>query len=899
METKTHEADGVRIAVEGCGHGTLDAIYASVAASSKARGWDGVELLIIGGDFQAVRNAADLSVMAVPPKYRQLGDFPAYYSGEKKAPYLTIFLAGNHEASSHLWELYYGGWVAPNIYYMGAANVLRLGPLRIAGLGGIWKGYDYRKPHHERLPFSQDDIKSFYHVREFDTRKLLLLREQVDIGISHDWPRGIENHGNSRALWKMKPDFRQESIDGKLGNPAAEYVMNRLRPAYWFSAHLHCKFAAVKEYDAPVAQDEPIASTSNSKDAEASKVAVPTANPDEIDLDMDESEDEPSTGVAAGAMETAAPSNPEFVSDDIRAQLPASFAKSTEQPKLSPGQPVPPTITNTTTRFLSLDKCLPGRKFLQLCTVSPVDSTQTVTYPPSNSRQRYHLRYDPEWLAITRVFAQYLTIGDREAQTPPDLGENVYSPMIDRERIWVEDNIVQKGRLDIPKNFTITAPPHRRGDPENVNHQPDEYTNPQTVAFCELVGVPNLWDASSEERAERKAKGPPETEPRVKQGGSSGREGSYRGGSASSGPVPAQELDAAAASPVAAAKDRRTFAVLRFHNEGGHFSTEGRMDPIVYPGTVSSHSHGVMGGSNFGLRIEGDQLLDSECTNALLSADKSNYWVPALFFQSPINGTFKRVPLFYMQVYYFFEPTNDEIKPFPPGLKIVSGDAMTRTAPASGALNLDPGRGPIQAVQFTCPTRDPGAVRYPPDSDGTRAGLQDPTNRGAGAGFPVVDCDGYASPLRQDVHLPSCYDPRAGPDAHATNMAFPRDAGGGKQDCPPGWVHVPHLFLEVYWDTPRFAGAWDPDGRAQPFVLANGDRTGFSSHGDFVAGWDEGTLAAIIDGCDAGNGGMDRCPETGPLNPGDWCRIPPVFPDPQQEWLDDLPGDNPVSGWGV
>ncbi|RYP53726.1 hypothetical protein DL768_001326 [Monosporascus sp. mg162] len=884
METETHEADGVRIAVEGCGHGTLDAIYASVAASSKARGWDGVDLLIIGGDFQAVRNAADLSVMAVPAKYRHLGDFPAYYSGEKKAPYLTIFIAGNHEASSHLWELYYGGWVAPNIYYMGAANVLRLGPLRIAGLSGIWKGYDYRKPHHERLPFSQDDVKSFYHVREFDTRKLLLLREQVDIGISHDWPRGIENHGNSNALWKMKPGFRQESIDGQLGNPAATYVMDRLRPAYWFSAHMHCKFAAVREYDAPVAQEAPVASSSNSEDVEASKVAGPTANPDEIDLDMDESEDEPSTKVAAGAVETVAASNSEFVSDDIRAQLPASFAKSTEQPKISPGQPVPPTITNTTTRFLALDKCLPGRKFLQLCPVNPVDSTQLATCPSSNSRQRYHLRYDPEWLAITRVFAQYLTIGDREAQTPPDLGENVYSPMIDKERIWVEENIVQGGRLDIPENFTITAPPHKKGDAETVNHQPDEYTNPQTVAFCELcrsnwVPVP-VWCLMV-------------TGPTAKQQTGVSYKCVKRA-------LPAPRRPRVnVASPIAAAKDRRTFAVLRFHNEGGHFSTEGRMDPIVYPGTVSSHSHGVMGGSNFGLMIEGDQLLDSECTNALLSADKSNYWVPALFFQSPINGTFKRVPLFYMQVYYFFEPTNDEIKPFPPGLKIVSGDAMTRTAPASGALNLDPSKGPIQAVQFTCPTRDPDAVRYPPDSDGTRAGLQDPTNRGAGAGFPVVNCDGYASPLRQDVHLPSCYDPRAGPDAHASNMAFPRDAGDGRRDCPAGWVHVPHLFFEVYWDTPRFADAWDPDGRAQPFVLANGDRTGFSSHGDFVAGWDEATLAATIDGCDAGDGGMDRCPETGPLNPGDRCRIPSAFPDPEQEWLEALPGNNPVSGWGV
>lgn len=42
-----------------------------------------------------------------------------YYSGEKKAPVLTVFIGGNHEASNFLQELPYGGWVAPNIYYMG------------------------------------------------------------------------------------------------------------------------------------------------------------------------------------------------------------------------------------------------------------------------------------------------------------------------------------------------------------------------------------------------------------------------------------------------------------------------------------------------------------------------------------------------------------------------------------------------------------------------------------------------------------------------------------------------------------------------------------------------------------------------------------------------------------
>ncbi|KKF92266.1 Lariat debranching enzyme [Ceratocystis platani] len=235
---KLLQSQGVRVAVEGCGHGTLNAIYESVKASCSKRCWDGIDLLIIGGDFQAVRNPRDLNAMSVPAKYRELGDFHEYYSGKRKAPYLTLFIAGNHEASNHLWELFYGGWAAPNIYYMGAANVLRLGPIRIAGLSGIWKGRDYQKTHFERLPFNSDDVKSFYHVREIDVRRLLLMRTQVDVGLSHDWPRGIEWNGNANQLFrfngtggsrfKLQYDPEWLAINRvfakhiKVGDPAAE-----------------------------------------------------------------------------------------------------------------------------------------------------------------------------------------------------------------------------------------------------------------------------------------------------------------------------------------------------------------------------------------------------------------------------------------------------------------------------------------------------------------------------------------------------------------------------------------------------------------------------------------------------------------------------------------------------
>jgi len=62
--------------------------------------------------------------MSVPPKYRQMGDFHKYYKGELSAPFLTLFIGGNHESSNYLKENFYGGFVAPNIYYLGSSGVV-------------------------------------------------------------------------------------------------------------------------------------------------------------------------------------------------------------------------------------------------------------------------------------------------------------------------------------------------------------------------------------------------------------------------------------------------------------------------------------------------------------------------------------------------------------------------------------------------------------------------------------------------------------------------------------------------------------------------------------------------------------------------------------------------------
>ncbi|XP_010715016.1 lariat debranching enzyme, partial [Meleagris gallopavo] len=139
----------------------------------------------------------------------------------------------------------------------GYAGVVRFRGVRIGGISGIFKSHDYRKGHFECPPYNQQTIRSAYHVRNIEVFKLKQLKHPMDIFMSHDWPRSIYHYGNKKQLLKMKSFFRQEVESNTLGSPAASELLQHLKPNYWFSAHLHVKFAAFMQHETKSKEELP------------------------------------------------------------------------------------------------------------------------------------------------------------------------------------------------------------------------------------------------------------------------------------------------------------------------------------------------------------------------------------------------------------------------------------------------------------------------------------------------------------------------------------------------------------------------------------------------------------------------------------------------------------------
>lgn len=411
----------MKIAVEGCCHGKLDLIYKSLPK--------GTELLIICGDFQAIRNRADFNTISVPPKYRSFGDFHRYYSGAKLAPLLTIFIGGNHECSSYLKELKYGGWVCPNIYYLGEFGSVFYRGLRISGLSGIYNDTSFKRNviDDESLPYN-NTLKSVYHIKPKNFLKMYLMKysgADMNVVLSHDWPQYIYNHGDLKSLLHKKSFFKNDIDNGRLGNPLSRILFNNLKSDYWFSSHLHVKFEATVNY-----------------------IHEPSSlNADAIDLDMD--------------------------MDDCDIEKSATDNSDTDN-----------SDTDKSTYFLALDKCSSKRQFIQQMTVPVADNNNlSLIYDKraiaiNKIVDNYILNQRSTWESLN--FDNFINISN-DPVLQPIINQLIHEVNAELTHLDTRND----NDFKIPNNFKQIAPPNTK------DFVPLQYwPNNQTIDYCNKFLVP-------------------------------------------------------------------------------------------------------------------------------------------------------------------------------------------------------------------------------------------------------------------------------------------------------------------------------------------------------------------------------------------------------------------------
>ncbi|TFK18616.1 hypothetical protein FA15DRAFT_602967 [Coprinopsis marcescibilis] len=289
----------------------------------------------------------------------------------------------------------------------------------------------------------------------------------------------------------------------------------------------------------------------------------------------------------------------------------------------------------------------------------------------------------------------------------------------------------------------------------------------------------------------------------------------------------------------------------------------------------------------------------STCTTCKFKENHSNYWTAVLYYKHS-NGSFIRVPQFAnhavgapnggMTVYYIQPPDNSKVTAFPKGFRMITGNPMLRARNAA----IDATSPEAYSLTWRCWA----SQSFSDPSNGSPPG---------GGNYDTVQLPNKQCPggIRANIFFPSCWDGKSldSPD-HKSHVAFmtgrvnPASGiilmGGA---CPASHpVRVPMILFETAWDTRPFNNMWPTDG-TQPFVLSQGDPTGFGHHGDYVFGWEGDALQRAMNTCTDIGGNPTGCRALTTQSDADMNKCtqkPAVNERTEGEYLRELPGCNPI-----
>jgi hypothetical protein len=223
------------------------------------------------------------------------------------------------------------------------------------------------------------------------------------------------------------------------------------------------------------------------------------------------------------------------------------------------------------------------------------------------------------------------------------------------------------------------------------------------------------------------------------------------------------------------------------------FSHRAPDDPIVFFGQPgASHDHSFVGNRTTHASSSLSSLLMAG-TTCHRPGDTAAYWMPTLL----VNG--KQVMPMHAQIYYR-RRTMQHVEAFPPGFRVVAGDAKA-TTPQS-----------LRVTFWNC---------------GARTGLPPSST--------VPTCpDARRHALRLHVTFPSCWDGQNLDSAdHQSHVAYPV-----RRRCPSTHPHaLPQISLIYRYPTTGGPGT----------TLASGGQ--FSGHADFFNAWNQGELQRLVDAC--------------------------------------------------